>query len=440
MLDTAAGTFSPDLERSPRTWLIEPGTTRIIVGIFFLMVASFVLSAALMRQLNEARDWVFHTREIQSKIDEITWDTLALQNGLRGYILTGNDAQLALRDKARAELLPDLADLAELMGENASYQREVDNLRRLAQERLERVDTIVEVRRREGMEAARTLAETDNDANLTAAIAQLRGEEEQVLHDHLSSERRNSQFVFGALILSVTAASSLIFITAFLMNRTLALRDAILGEQKALLAQKDLMMREVDHRVRNSLTLIYTLLTLHRRQAADNDTLAVHLDDAAHRVLTVAKIHERLYKSETPDRVEIGQYVRELCCELVASLAKGDAALVHVEATPVAVAGEIAILLGLIVTELVTNALKYGGVSTAAPIEVSLERTEAGLSIIVADHGQGLSPDFTPEASQGLGMQVVLMLVRQLGGDLSVDRAWSGARFVVVIPMPGLIS
>ena len=134
MLDTAAGTFSPDLERPPRTWLIEAGTTRVIVGTFFLMVASFALSAALMRQLNEARDWVFHTREIQSKIDEIAWDTLALQNGLRGYILTGNDAQLALRDKARAELLPDLADLAELMGENAGYQQEVDDLRALAQE------------------------------------------------------------------------------------------------------------------------------------------------------------------------------------------------------------------------------------------------------------------------------------------------------------------
>lgn len=422
------------LKRLAGLWRIDATATRVIAGGLILMIAGLLLSATLMRQLKETRDLVFHTREVQSKIDEVSWDVLALQSGLRGYILTGDEAQLALRDQARAELLPDLTDLAVLAHDDPISQRQVENLYSLAQERLAQVDALIGVRRQEGLEAARALAASDSDALLTTAIAQLRHAENRTLQTHLAHEREKAWLVFGALGLSGALAIGLIALAALLLNRTLALRETVLVEQKSLLAQKDLMMREIDHRVRNSLTLIYTLLTLHRRQVADNPDLALHLDDAAHRVLTVAKVHERLYRSETLDQVEIGGYVRELCRDLAGSLARGNEAFVRVQTTPLTVPGEKAILIGLILTELVTNALKYAGVNATAPVTVSLGRSSDKLCLSVADQGPGLPEDFQPEASNGLGMQVVLMLVRQLGGRLDIDRERRGTMFIVTIP------
>jgi two-component sensor histidine kinase len=438
-METVAGPTSTWLKPLAPAWLIDAAATHVIIGVLTLMVVGLLLSGTLMRQLKETRDWVFHTREVQSKIDEVAWDVLALQIGLRGFILTGDEAQLALRDRARAELLPDLNDLAALTRGDAISQEEVRSLHSLAQERLARVDALIAVRRRDGLEPARTLAAVDSDAFLTTAIAQLRHEEDRILQSHLAREREKAWLVFGALGLSAALAIGLTALAAVLLNRTLAVREAVLAEQKSLLGQKDLMMREIDHRVRNSLTLIYTLLTLHRRQAADNPDLALHLDDAAHRVLTVAKVHESLYRSEMPDRVDIGGYIRELCRDLAGSLAQGNAAFVRVQAAPVTVPGEKAILVGLIVAELVTNALKYADVSATAPITVTLDQSADEIRLSVADQGPGLPQDFQPGASNGLGMQVVLMLLRQLEGNLDVDRRRPGTKFVVTIPAHSIV-
>lgn len=433
-METAARPASLGLKRLAPAWLMDAKATRAIVGVLVLMMVGLLLSATLMRQLRETWDWVSHTREVQSKIDEVAWDVLALQAGLRSYILTGDEAQLALRNQAQAELLPDLRDLAALTRGDPISQQEVESLRALAQERLAHVDALIAVRRQDGLEAARTLAALDSDAHLTAAIARLRQEEDRILKDHLARERQRSWLVFGALGLTGALAIGLAAVAAFMLNRTLALRETVLVEQKNLLAQKDLMMREVDHRVRNSLTLIYTLLTLHRRQVAENPDLARHLDDAAHRVMTVAKVHERLYRSETPDQIEIGGYVRELCRDLAGSLAQGSEDFLRVQAAPATMPGEKAVLIGLIVTELVTNAFKYAHVSATAPVTVSLESSADELRLSVADEGPGLPEDFRFEASGGLGMRVVLMLVGQLEGHLDVNREHPGARFVVTIP------
>ena len=115
--------------------------------------------------------------------------------------------------------------------------------------------------------------------------------------------------VLAALIASGALAFGSVALAAHLLNQALRQRDRALKQREELLAQKDLLMREVDHRVRNSLSLIHGLLSLHQRQAATDERLRDQLGDAASGVLTVARVHEHLYRSGAVDRVEIASYV-----------------------------------------------------------------------------------------------------------------------------------
>jgi len=249
-------------------------------------------------------------------------------------------------------------------------------------------------------------------------------------------EQQDTMLVLAALIASGALAFGSVALAAHLLNQALRQRDRALKQREDLLAQKDLLMREVDHRVRNSLSLIYGLLTLHQRHAATDGRLREPLGDAASRVLTVARVHEHLYRSGVVDRVEIASYLRELCQALAGSLLPAGASdALRVRATPGELKVAQAVSLGLIVAELVTNALKYAAPSSIAPIEVSFV-VGSGLRLVVADHGPGLPDSFDVAGERGLGMQVVEMLVRQINGRLDLDRTGPGACFVITAPLP----
>jgi len=151
----------------------------------------------------------------------------------------------------------------------------------------------------------------------------------------------------------------------------------------------------------------------------------------------VARVHEHLYRSGAVDRVEIASYVGELCEALAGSLLPAGASdAVRVRVTPGELKIAQAVSLGLIVAELVTNALKYAAPSSAAPVEVSLDVGRSDLRLVVADHGPGLPSTFNLAGETGLGMQVVQLLVRQLQVRLDLERTGPGACFVITAPLP----
>ncbi len=128
--------------------------------------------------------------------------------------------------------------------------------------------------------------------------------------------------------------------------------------------------------------------------------------------------------------------MRDLCGDLAAALLPAEAqSAIWVHAAHAEISAEQAVCLGQIVVELVTNAMKFGRPTVELPVLVELAFDQVQLSLAVADAGQGLAAGFDPNASAGLGMQVVSLLVRQLHGTLEVDRDWPGARFVVTVPI-----
>jgi two-component sensor histidine kinase len=196
---------------------------------------------------------------------------------------------------------------------------------------------------------------------------------------------------------------------------------------------RDLLMREVHHRVKNGLQIAQTVLRLQAR-SADSEAVRRQLDEAAQRILTIAAVHEHLYGGQVIGRVAVAGYLRMLIRDIGASTGAAQSGrLIRLE---IPEAGEYAdwdadraTTLGLVVTELVTNALKYG----RGAVSVLFEPDDGigGATIAVEDGGDGPDGDFDPTSSTGLGMRLLNALLR---GGLKLDRSTGRARFVARLP------
>jgi two-component system, chemotaxis family, sensor kinase Cph1 len=213
--------------------------------------------------------------------------------------------------------------------------------------------------------------------------------------------------------------------------------EALAQDKDGLLVQKDMLMREVNHRVKNSLHMIASLLSLQGDGIDDPDTRR-QFADAHNRVATVAQLHQRLYQTDKLQSVEFDQYLHGMCNDLSNfMLSEGEEYTLEVEADPAEFATDRAIPLALIVNELVTNAYKYAYASgSEGTIQVTFTRQDdGGYVLVVSDQGAGLKPDFQPSQG-GLGMTIVTSLCLQLGATLSFGPTSEagGARFAVSLP------
>lgn len=201
-------------------------------------------------------------------------------------------------------------------------------------------------------------------------------------------------------------------------------------------AARDMLMREVHHRVKNSLQIAQTVLLLQAR-AAGAEAAKEHLEEAARRVITIAAVHERLYGGPEIGRVAIAAYLGALVEDIHASSgAEAAGRAVGLEVEPehehASWDADRATTLGLIATELVTNALKYGAGKVAVRFDPG--GSGAAATLVVEDEGTGPPADFDPTRSRGLGMRLLTALLR--GGALEVrrDPARQRAWFVATLP------
>lgn len=217
---------------------------------------------------------------------------------------------------------------------------------------------------------------------------------------------------------------------------------------RAALARQDLLAREMSHRVKNSLAIVASLLALQARSAEtgpDGEAVRAALIDARSRVEAIAGVHDQLWRQgdrdrdETPGEIDLAAFLQTLTANLQSGAPRHR--LVCTVA-PQRIAADQAIPIGLLVNELVTNAVKYAYPEAAFPaggeIRVRAARMAEGLALDVADDGVGLPEDFDiARASRSLGMRVVLNLSRQLGATLTTPRDGQGAHFHLAVPLAG---
>ncbi len=200
---------------------------------------------------------------------------------------------------------------------------------------------------------------------------------------------------------------------------------------KALIADKELLAREIDHRVKNSLTIVGALLSM-QLGATKNDETRAALTEAKSRVIAVARVHEQLHKSHQVGIVAFADYLRQLCHDLEYSLRRSGVEL-DFAADPVDLPAEQAMTLAIVVNELVTNAYKHGGAAGAKKIAVQLKLHRKELHLTVADDGAGLPGSFVAK-SAGLGFRLIENLSKQLGAKLTMPRPGGPAEFSLILP------
>jgi len=204
------------------------------------------------------------------------------------------------------------------------------------------------------------------------------------------------------------------------------------GDAAVRRAGSDDRLSEAQHRIANNLALIagYTRLQATRLSKANRPLSAreacIALEEVAARIETVGELHRLL--SDAPGRgegggVDLGSFLAKLCASLMDTVSfAGDTTITHKDAGGCMVRPDQATPVALIVSELVTNALKYAHPSgVAGRIRVSCRSIVGGLVVEVTDDGVGLSEDFDPLTDGGLGFRVVRGLARQLGADLAYE-------------------
>jgi two-component sensor histidine kinase len=202
---------------------------------------------------------------------------------------------------------------------------------------------------------------------------------------------------------------------------------------KAALERQQFLVKEMNHRVKNSLALVVGMLRL---QARENDSeFAQQLEDATLRVGAIARVHEQLYQSADVERFDVGRYIEAICKDLGASFAQCE---IHVQAQPgIVISTDRAISSALIVNELVSNAAKHAyPAHGTGNVWVNIATT--GLDsffIAVRDEGGGLPEGFEFGKGKGLGARMVRALAEQLNASFEIVAHRPGVEFVVTAPL-----
>lgn len=225
---------------------------------------------------------------------------------------------------------------------------------------------------------------------------------------------------------------------AFLQGAANILGMAIEREQrerslKTALERQQFLLREMNHRVKNSLSMVASMLHLQASDVGDAN-LTLHLNEASHRVAAIARTHDQLYRGSDIARLDVGEYIEAICKDLDESVSQCE---IHTNVqNGIEIETDRAISAALMVNELITNAAKYAYQGqSGGKIWVTVARMgDDDVSVSVRDEGAGLPADFDLRKPKGFGMRVVGFLAQQLKGSLAVRVRDPGTEFLVTIP------
>ena len=212
-------------------------------------------------------------------------------------------------------------------------------------------------------------------------------------------------------------------------------RAALTQNLVEALHQKDMLLKEVNHRVKNSLQLVASLLSLQKSQIQEPEARR-QFEEAAQRINTIAQIHQQLYRDEHLDKVALDQVLTELCGDLDRAFSASHITIVC-DAASCFLPTERVIPLALVINELVTNAFKYSFSKANGVIRVECRHEPGAIVLSVSDDGEPLQDDFDPSRSAGLGMKMITALTRQLRATLHVERRAVGKVFTLRVPVEG---
>jgi len=220
------------------------------------------------------------------------------------------------------------------------------------------------------------------------------------------------------------------FLTIFANQAAIALENATLystlqeslAQSMASLKEKEVLLSEIHHRVKNNLQLIHSLLSLQERAIKD-ESYREMFKDIQNRIRSMALIHGELYKSEYLAKIDFDSYIKHLANSLFRTYETTGKIVLKIEVEDVSLSINSAIPCGLILNELISNSLKYAfPEEREGEIKITLRGIEDKIELVVSDDGIGVPEDLDLQNVESLGLQLVIALVKQLEGTIKLER------------------
>jgi two-component sensor histidine kinase/CHASE3 domain sensor protein len=411
---------------------------------FLLLLASAALTFHVSRQGVAADAAVVHSMEVQQALNETLLTLGGAESGLRGYLLTGNDAFLKPHREAD-ELLPkQLATLRQLVAGNPSQLATVAAIVPLIEQRLDAIDAALAAhsagRRSEAIAALqRSGLPTLND--IRTRIEAATDFEQKLLADKQSEatalrERFTSAVLAMLIACGVLSLFALIsvrrYVAAVYKSRLqLALHNAELEERVRARTEElrkmaeeahrertraESLLTDVNHRVGNNLALVSSFLTMQQR-AVKNPDAARALSAARMRVQAIASAHRKLRLGADFATVKVNEVLGAVLEDISAGLPPGDLIRIQCQVEPMEINARDAVSLGVLTSELVMNAIKHAfAPGESGEVSVVLAHGTNSVPVLeVSDDGVGWH-DEHPKETGGLGAKIIDMVARQFGG------------------------
>ena len=201
-----------------------------------------------------------------------------------------------------------------------------------------------------------------------------------------------------------------------------------------LLSEKEMLLKEVYHRVKNNFALVSSLLNLQSHSIKDKKALET-LNTSRDRILSMAMVHQQLYQSVDLENINFKKYIESLTKTLFNSYVTDTSKIkLEMKVENIPIGADLAIPCGLIINELATNAMKYAfdlNPSIIGKLNISFNQvSDRNVELIVQDNGRGLPDNFDIEETESLGLKIVSLLVKQIGGSIDFQNS-KGTKFVI---------
>ena len=432
--------------------------TVLLLAAGFICVLAIVVAAVWLAERNDRHaDELIDALAARREAFMIQNLILNAETGQRGYLLTREEAYLKPYNDAVTGIEKQLAELRGLVRTQPQYADSVEAIARAIADKLIELDETIELMRQGQSDAALAMVGTDRGAKamdtLRAATDSLTTTTDTLVQLYTAELRESAGRLLwvlaagGFVILGVVGATSWL---AWRYTRDL---EAARSEMMALNAsleervrertadvreerdRAEMLLKEVSHRVGNSLALVGALVRLQASVLSDPAATEA-LKEAQTRINAIARLHKQLYTSDDVRVVAIGPFVASLVADLETAMrAEGSPHNVRVTTDDLAIATDKAVSVGVVVTELLTNAYKYAYPNDATgEIRVIIQREGDQARIVVEDDGVGWSGTGKPTGT-GLGSQIVGAMATNLRADLTYDKLPCGTRVVLSFPV-----
>ena len=440
---------SRDLIRSTSAFLLTG-----FVALMAIVAMNFWLGERARFYSEEA----ISARDTRVAAVELRNSMLAAESSQRGYIITGNEIYLSPYRSAKAQAQRHLSALQGLLPSYPGAEPTLKRLSEILATKFDEFDRTIELKRDQRNEEVQSIFRTNNGKALTdeanVYFAGIIGRADDRMNSGVAEQRANTGWLrfataIGALVIVAVVSSAALIFTRY-TNELRATRDqvnAINGEleervvrRTTALAQArdraEMLLKEVNHRVANSLALVSSLVQLQARALVDKgakDALAETQD----RINAVSLVHKQLYGSADVGSVALKEYLSALLSNLRSSLrSQGHNVNLVFDIDSIELETDATINLGVVITELVTNAFKYAYPDRLGEIRVRLKRLNDDAELVVEDDGIGRS-NSEPAAGTGLGTRIINAMCASLGSQITYhDRDPGTAARLVISSLP----